>query len=161
METQSSQTRLFAVKTTRGQEKTVVTFISTRMHLKKTSVYSVLVLESLKGYIFVEAINAHVVTDCTTGFKHVKSQIPGIIQHSDIEKFLVPKSVITELDIDDTVEVVAGPFRGMRAKITRIDKAKSEVTIILLEVPYQMPVTVDANYLEIVEKAKSQEDQQE
>jgi transcriptional antiterminator NusG len=55
--------------------------------------------------------------------------------------------VVTELNIDDIVEVSAGPFKSMKAKITRVDYEKQEVTVLLLDSPYQIPVTVDANYL--------------
>ena len=151
-EAQSS--RFFAVKTTGGQERTVANFVATRISLKNKKVYSILVLDSLKGYILLEAPNAQVVNESVSGFKHVKSPIPGIIQFQDIEKFLVTKSIISELAVDDTVEVIAGPFKGMKAKITRVEPARSEVTAILLDAPYPLPITVDANYLKLVQKAK-------
>lgn len=148
--------RIFAVKTTGGQEKTVADFIQTRVKTKAKPVYSVLVLDALKGYVFLEASNAQIISDTTAGFKHVKSQIPGMVQQQDIEKFLITKSIIAELRIGDTVEITAGPFKGMRAKINRIEPARSEATVILLDAPYQLPVTVDANFLKIVEKAKEE-----
>ena len=48
---------------------------------------------------------------------------------------------------DGKVEVIGGPFQGMKATITRVDHDKEEATVILLDAPYQLPVTVDANYL--------------
>jgi len=147
--------RLFAVKITAGQEKTVATFINIRLQTpenKNKPVYSVLVLDALKGYVFVEAANAHSVGESVYGFKHVKNQIPGVIQFSDVEKFLIPKSILSELDLDDIVEVVSGPFKGMRAKITRVEKEKSELIIVLLEAPYTLPITIDVNSLKLVEK---------
>lgn len=119
------------------------------------SVYAVLVVDAMKGYVFIEAANAQVVGESVAGFKHVKSQVPGIIRLQDVEKFLVTRDILAELGVNDTVEVVAGPFKGMRARITRIEPQRAEVTIILLDAPYQLPVTVDANYLKIVEKAKA------
>ena len=126
MAAETKHSRLFAVKTTGGQEKTVAGFISTRIALTEKPVYSVVVLDTLKGYVFVEADNAHIVGESIAGFKHIKSQIPGMIQLSDIEKFLVTRSILSELRKDDIVEVVAGPFKGMRAKITRVEKEKSD-----------------------------------
>ena len=38
----------------------------------------------------------------------------------------------------------------MKATITRVDHDKEEATVILLDAPYQLPVTVDANYLKAV-----------
>jgi len=64
--------------------------------------------------------------------------------------------VIEELNIDDLVEVVGGPFKGMRAKITRIDKTKAEVTLELLEATFTLPITVHADYVRLVEKAKKE-----
>ena len=40
----------------------------------------------------------------------------------------------------------------MRAKITRVEKEKSELTIVLLEAPYTLPITIDVNSLKLVEK---------
>ena len=49
--------------------------------------------------------------------------------------------------MEGTVEVIGGNFKGMKATITRVDHDKEEATVILLDAPYQLPVTVDANYL--------------
>jgi len=38
----------------------------------------------------------------------------------------------------------------MKATITRIDVEKEEATVVLLDASYQLPVTVDANYLKLV-----------
>jgi len=147
-------TRFFAVKTTGGWEKTVTSLISTRIALKKKPIYSILVLETLRGYVFLEANNAQVVGETVSGFKHVKSQVPGMIQFPDLEKFLISKPTILELGVNDIVEIVGGPFKGMRAKINRLEVVHSEVTIVLLDAAYQMPVTIKANYLKLVEKAR-------
>jgi len=40
----------------------------------------------------------------------------------------------------------------MRAKITRVEKEKSELIIVLLEAPYTLPITIDVNSLKLVEK---------
>ncbi len=146
--------RLFAVKATGGQEKMVADFVANRASKKKLSIYSVLVLDDMKGYVFLETDNAQVVSEAVSGLKHVKGLVPGIMQFQDIEKFLITKPVISELKVDDIIEIIAGPFKGMRAKINRIEMARSEVTVILLDAPYQLPVTIDASYLKPSSKAK-------
>jgi len=154
MLSEQKQTPIYPVKTTGGQERTVATFIANRAMQKKKNIYSVLALDSWKGYVLIEAPNSQVVDESIQGFKHVRSKVPGMMQFQDIEKFLVTKSMVAELSEGDTVEIVAGPFKSMRAKITRIEVAKQEVTVVLLDTPYQLPVTVDAGYLKIVGKAK-------
>ena len=65
--------------------------------------------------------------------------------------------MITQLDLGDLVEIIGGPFRGMKAKITRVERTKEEVTIELLEVAFTLPITVHADYVKLVEsKIKSQ-----
>lgn len=148
-----STSKFFAIRTTGGQEHVVAKLLENRIAIKKLGVQAILVLDNLKGYIVIEAPDANIVYEALTGVRHVRGQIRGELQFKDIEGFLVKKPTVTELSVDDTVEIIGGPFRGMRAKITRVDYEKQEATIILLDAPYQLPVTVDANYLKLVQKA--------
>jgi transcription termination/antitermination protein NusG len=150
---EQKQSSIYPVKTTGGQERTVATFVANKAMQKKKPIYSILALDTWKGYVLFEAPNSQVVDESIQGFKHVRSKIPGMMQFQDIEKFLVTKSMVAELSDGDIVEIVAGPFKTMRAKIVRIETAKQEVTVVLLDTPYQLPVTVDAAYLKIVQKA--------
>ena len=154
------QSRFFAVKTTGGQEQNVAKFVGNRLERDESSIKSpirsIVVIESLKGYVFFEAPNAQVVSDAISGFKHVKNMIPGNVPYEDIEKFLVTRSIVSEISINDVVEITSGPFKNMRAKITRVEAGRSEVTILLLDAPYQLPVTVDVNGIRIVEKSRDE-----
>ena len=146
--------RFFAVKTTGGQEKTVANYAYTVLLRRPKPIYSILVLDGMKGYVLFEATNAQVVIETVMGFKHVKSTVQGMMLFSDIEKFLVSKPVIDELGVNDIVEIVAGPFKGMKARIDRLELSRGEATIVLLDTPYQLPVTVDANYLKLIKKTE-------
>ncbi|HVX02357.1 MAG TPA: transcription elongation factor Spt5 [Nitrososphaera sp.] len=143
----ASDSRFFAIRTTGGQERMVADMLYTKVTAKKIGIRSVLVLDSFKGYIIVEAPDANVAYEGLAGIRHVRGQIRGDLPFKDIEGYLIKKPTVTELSIDDTVEVIAGPFKGMKAKITRVDYEKQEATVVLLDSPYQIPVTVDANYL--------------
>jgi transcriptional antiterminator NusG len=145
---------IFPVKTTGGQEKTVATFVAKRAIQKSKPIYAVLALDTWKGYVLFESATSQAVDESIQGFKHVRSKIPGMMQYQDIDKFLVVKSMVAELNEGDTVEIVSGPFKSMRAKITRLEKEKQEVTVILLDTAYQMPISLDAAYLKLVERAK-------
>ena len=148
---------IFAVRTTAGQEKNVATLIAARAETNKLPIKAVLVPEMLKGYIFIEANGPHFVEKAIAGIRHVRSRVPGIVDFSEVERYIVVKPVIEELDEEDIVEVVGGPFKGMRARITRIDKSKEEVTLELLEATFTMPITVHADYVKLVEKVKKEE----
>ncbi len=144
---QESDSKFFAIRTTGGQEHIVVNLAQNRINSKKIPVRSILLLDSFKGYIIIEAPNSNIAYDALIGVRHVKGQIRGELPYKDIENYLVKRPVVSELNIDDTVEVIAGPFKSMKAKITRVDYEKQEATVLLLDSPYQIPVTVDANYL--------------
>lgn len=154
MSEQERTSPIFPVKTTGGQEKTVATFVAKRAIQKSKPIYAVLALDTWKGYVLFESATSQAVDESIQGFKHVRSKIPGMMQYQDIEKFLVTKSMVAELNEGDTVEIVSGPFKSMRAKITRLEKEKQEITVVLLDTAYQMPVTIDASYVRVVEKSK-------
>ncbi len=143
----ASDSKFFAIRTTGGQERVVASQIQVRVNAKRIGIRSVMVLDSFKGYIIVEAPDSNVAYEALAGIRHVRGQIRGDLPFKDIEGYLVKKPVVSELNIDDTVEVIAGPFKSMKAKITRVDYEKQEATVVLLDSPYQIPVTVDANYL--------------
>jgi len=90
------------------------------------------------------------------GIKHVRSRVPGVVTFPEVERYIVVKPVIEELDDEDIVEIVGGPFKGMRAKISRVDKTKEEVTLELLEATFTLPITVHGDYVKLVEKAKKE-----
>lgn len=142
-----SDSKFFAIRITGGQENLIANIIQNKINTKKIGVRSVLLLENFKGYIIVEAPDSNIAYEALIGIRHIKGQIRGDLPFTDIERYLVKKPVVSELTIDDSVEIVAGPFKSMKAKITRVDYEKHEATVVLLDSPYQIPVTVDANYL--------------
>jgi transcriptional antiterminator NusG len=149
-------TSVFAVRTTAGQEKNVADLIAARVRTTNLPVKAILVPETLKGYILIEAEGPHFVEKAIAGIKHVRSRIQGIVSFREVEQYIIMKPVIDELDEEDLVEIVGGPFKGMRAKITRIDRTKEEVTLELLEATFTLPITVHADYVRLVEKAKKE-----
>lgn len=142
-----SDSKFFAIRTTGGQEHIVANMLQNRVNTKKIGIRSILSLDSFKGYIIIEAPDSNVAYEALSGIRHARGQIRGELPFKDIESYLIKKPVVSELNIDDIVEVIAGPFKAMKAKITRVDYEKQEATVVLLDSPYQIPVTVDANYL--------------
>lgn len=153
--TEEPTTKIFAIKTTTGQEKNVARLVAARIEMNHIPIKAILVPETLKGYVFIEAEGPHFVEEAITGIRHVRSRIPGVVSFAEIERYIIRKPVIEELNENDIVEVTGGPFKGMRAKITRIDKSKTEVTLELLEATFTLPITVHSDYIKLVEKAKT------
>jgi len=141
---------LFAVRTTGGQEKIVMRMLEARLKMGTVDLQSVLLLDDLKGYVVVESRDVSSMFNAIQGLRHVRGQLRGELGYNEIEKYLVKKSVVTELEKDKIVEIVGGPFKGMKATVTRVDKEKEEATVVLLDAAYELPVTVDANYLKLI-----------
>lgn len=147
---QESDSKFFAVRINGGQENIIANIIQNKIKAKQINVRSILLLDSFKGYLIVEAPDSNLAYEALAGIRHIRGQIRGDLPFKDIERYLVKKPVVSDLNIDDNVEIIAGPFKSMKAKITRVDYEKQEATVVLLDSPYQIPVTVDANYLKKV-----------
>jgi len=144
------KSHLFAIRTTGGQEKVVLNLLQNRVKTQKVNLQSVLLVDNLKGYVVIEAIDTSQAFNAIQGIRHIRGQLRGELSFKDIEGYLIKKSTVSELAVDKTVEIIGGPFKGMKATVTRVDHEKEEATVILLDAPYQLPVTVDANYLKLV-----------
>ncbi|NIU38391.1 transcription elongation factor Spt5, partial [Candidatus Bathyarchaeota archaeon] len=99
-------TAVFAVRTTAGQEKNVANLLEARVGMDKLPIKAILVPEMLKGYVFIEADGPHSVEKAIAGIKHVRSRVPGVVTFPEVERYIVVKPVIEELDEDDIVEIV-------------------------------------------------------
>ena len=141
---------LFAVRTTGGQEKIVMRLLEARIKMEKINIQSVVLLSDLKGYVVVEAQDVSSMFDAIQGIRHVRGQLRGELTYNEIDKYLIKKSTVSELAVEKTVEIIGGPFKGMKATVKRVDQEKEEAVVILLDAPYQLPVTVDANHLKKV-----------
>lgn len=144
------KSHLFVVRTTGGQEKVVMNLLEAKAKMNKINVQSILLVDNLKGYVVIEANDPNQAYQAVEGVRHIKgAPLRGELEFKDIEGYLVKKSTVSALAVDNVVEITGGPFKGMKATITRIDQDKEEATVVLLDASYQLPVTVDANYLKL------------
>ena len=144
---------LFAIRTTGGQEKVVMRLLEAKANASQINIQSVFWVSDLKGYVVVEALSPSDAYLAVEGVRHIRGQLRGELEFKDIEGYLIKKSTVSQLTVDNVVEITGGPFKGMKATITRIDVDKEEATVVLLDASYQLPVTVDANYLKLSTEA--------
>lgn len=117
--------------------------------MNKINIQAVLLVDNLKGYVVVEALDPSAAYQAIEGIRHIRGQLRGELEFKDIEGYLVKKSTVTQLTVDKVVEITGGPFKGMKATVKRVDYEKEEATVVLLDAAYELPVTVDANYLKL------------
>src|SRR3989304_5851467 len=142
--------KIFVVKTTTGQERSVASLVAAKIEMTKIPVKAILVPDTLKGYVFTEADGPHLVEEAIAGVRHVRSRIPGLVGFSEIERYIVRKPVLEDLNEDDVVEITGGPFKGMRAKITRIDKLKGQVPYPLVHGRLCLNFCINSDYVKLV-----------
>jgi len=148
------KTSLYAVKITVGQERNVAQMLADRAKVEKIPVKAILAPYELRGYIIIEAYTPHNVDDLIRGIKHTRERVQGVVDISEIDKYLETKPVITSLQVGTEVEVIAGPFKGMQAKVIRVDESKNEITIEILEAAFTLPITVNADYVRELKKGE-------
>lgn len=142
-----ARTSLYAVKVTTGQERNAATMLADKVKVSKLPISAILAPTELKGYIIIEASMPHTVEELIRGMKHVRERVQGLVDPSEVDHYLETRPVVEGLEIGILVEVVAGPFKGMQARVMRIDEAKEEVTIEILEASFTLPITVHAEYV--------------
>ncbi|MEM3027977.1 MAG: transcription elongation factor Spt5 [Candidatus Bathyarchaeia archaeon] len=150
--------RIYLVKTSAGQEKSVAQMIARRVKSKgepyTKSIKSILCTDGLKGYVFVEANNPYQLDEILYGLRHVKARLQGFVPITELEKYLVTKPPIEEIAVGDSVEITGGPFKSMRARVVAVDKQKGEATVELLEAAFTLPITIYADYLRKVSSSE-------
>jgi transcriptional antiterminator NusG len=144
---------LFTIKTVVGRENIVIDNVATKAKSENlTLVRAFIHPEEIKGYVFVEG-DIKEIEMAVQDVPHVRGLIKKGIGMEQVERYLQPKTVIVELGLGDILEVVGGPFKGEKGKVTRYDKVKREVTMELLEAAVPIPVTVSVEFVKVIEKS--------
>ena len=151
------QPAIFAIRTTIGQEKNTADMIVARANNFQLPIKTVLAPPGIKGYVFVEVIGKSNVERARVGIKHAKGMVTGEVPIDQISQFLVPKSAVTGIEVGDIVELISGPFRGERARITRLDEGKEELTVELFEATVPIPITVRGDSAKVIQKKEKEE----
>ena len=144
---------IYTLRTTSGREDIVMDMIYSRVKAEKLDVKAVIHPAELKGYIFIEGSTADI-HKSLRGVMHTKGLIETPVKIGDIQHFMESKTAEIKINENDVVEIVGGPFKGEKGKITRIDKTKNEVTIELLEASIPIPVTIAMEFIKIIKKAR-------
>lgn len=124
-------------------------------------VMAILVPETLRGYVFLETTEFRDVEIAISGVPHVRGRVSGKVSLEEIDKFLAPPPAAEGISIGDVVEIISGPFKGERARVSRVDTSKEELILELLDSPHTIPLRVHADFAKIVEKGKAAEKKEE
>lgn len=144
-----------AVKTSIGYERTVADAIASRAPSADAGIYSVLSPATMRGYIFVEVMNAEKLQQMVKGIRRARGLVRGDTALDEIEHFLEPKPLVSGIMEGNIVELTSGPFKGEKARVQHIDEAKEEITVELFEAMVPIPVTVRGDSVRVLEKEET------
>jgi transcription termination/antitermination protein NusG len=142
------------LKTSIGHERNVADGVASKAKNGNTGIFALLSPEKLDGYVIVEGMNTDLVRETVRGVRKSKGLVEGETKFSEIEHFLTPKPLVSGIMEGDVVELVAGPFKGEKARVQKIDESKEEITVELFEATVPIPVTVRGDHVRVLEKEK-------
>ncbi len=143
---------VLAIKTSRGYEREVADTLLARAEEKRDVVFALLVPAALRGYVFAEGMSFEGVHEMLKGIRKARGLVAGETTLKEVEPLLVPKITVEGFVEGAIVELIAGPFKGEKARVKKIDQAKEEITVELIEAVVPIPVTVRGDHVRMLEK---------
>lgn len=86
------------------------------------------------------------------GLKHARTVVSGITDFAEIEHFLSPPPAVSGIEVGDIIEIINGPFKGEKARVSKKDEGKEEITVELFEAMVSIPITIKGEHVRVIEK---------
>ncbi len=151
------ENKLFSLRTTANREDQVVDFVSANVQKKHLEVYAVIRPHGLRGYIFLEAKSREEAEASFKGVPYARGLLPKEIKYEEIDHMLEQSKKEINMQKGDIVEIITGPFKREKARITRIDKQKDEVVLELLETAVPIPMTLKLDAVKVIRRDTEEE----
>jgi transcription termination/antitermination protein NusG len=152
-------TQILVLKTQVGQERRVAEALGNKARRFGLPVVSLLAPAELRGFVFIETTDPIRLEKGVRGVSYARALIknaegqPEPTPFGQIAHFLTPVSAVAKIAEGDIVELVSGPFRGEKAKVTRVDDTKEEITVELIESMVPIPITVKGEHVRVLQKS--------
>ena len=154
--------QILVLKTQVGQERRVAEMLGNKARRFNIPIQALLAPAELRGYLFIETTDPIRVEKGVRGVSYARALIrdpmtgqPKDTPFSEIGHFLTPVSAVAKIGDGDIVELVSGPFRGEKAKVTRVDDSREEITVELIESMVPIPITVKGEHVRVLEKGSA------
>ncbi len=143
----------YIVRVTASQEKITSDILQNKVSKGSGDIFSIIMPYGMRGYIIVEASSEIACRDLILNEPHVKGMLSKPLEEPELVKLLASKQTAQEIGVNDIIEFFAGPFKGYKAKVIKIDSGKDEITVELMDVAVPIPVTTKANMARTIQKA--------
>ena len=95
------------------------------------------------------------------GVPYAKQLLPNPVKYEEIEHMIEQVKVQVNIQKNDIVEIISGPFKREKAKVNRIDQTKDEIIVELLESAVPIPITVKLDSVKVIRRESEEEEQKE
>lgn len=153
-----TKAKIFGLRTTANREDQVMDFIVSNAKRKNIPILSVIRPHGMRGYIFIEAESKEDAEQAGFGIPYARGILPKEIQYSEIEHMLEQVKKEVNIQKNDIAEIISGPFKREKCKVTRIDKVKEEVVVELLEAAVPIPITVKMDAIKVIRRENEEEE---
>ena len=147
---------IVTVRTTVGRENAIIDALVSKIKSNNLDIRCIFNPGELKGYIFLEG-DPEIINETIKTVPHIKGMIKKEVKIDDIRKFLEFKKIEFKVNRGDVIEIIGGPFKNEKGKVTRVDDAKSELTIELLDAAIPIPITIPIESAKVIESAEKSE----
>jgi len=148
---------IYPLRVTANREDQVMDFVSANAQRKKLEVYSIVRPHGMRGYIFVEAGSRTDAEQAAFNVPYARGILPKTVDYKEIEHMLEQVKKEVNIQKNDIVEIISGPFKRENAKITRIDKQKEDVVVELLQAAVPIPITLRLDAVKVIRREKEEE----
>jgi transcriptional antiterminator NusG len=146
------ETQIYALRTTANREDQVMDFLSSNIERKKMAVYSVVRPHGMRGYIFLEAASKYDAEQAAYNVPYARGILPAPVEYKEIEHMLEQVKKDINIQKNDIAEIISGPFKREKVKITRIDATKQEVVVELLDSAVPIPITLSVDAIKVIRR---------
>lgn len=144
--------QIYALRTTANREDQVIDFLSSNIERKKMAVYSVVRPHGMRGYIFLEAASKYDAEQAAYNVPYARGILPAPVDYKEIEHMLEQVKRDINIQKNDIAEIISGPFKREKVKITRIDSTKQEVVVELLDSAVPIPITLSVDAIKVIRR---------
>jgi len=148
--------KIYALKTTANKERKVVDdIVKLLKDHPEFDIKSIMAPDELRGYVLIETPDEYArMEQIARLIPNARAVVKGETSFEEVEHFLEPKAAVAGIDEGTIVELIAGPFKGEKAVVKRVDTGKEEITVELYESMVPIPITVRGDNVRVIEKAQ-------
>lgn len=139
-----------------GQEKSLATMSELKGSREGSGIHAILISDMMSGYCFVEGETQTMVESFASEVKTLSNRAlqNRSVPIEELSDQLNPLPSIQGLEEGDIVEIVDGPFKGLKARVIRLEDGNQDVTLELLDSTMALPVRLHADYCKKIGSAE-------